>query len=101
MDVELLQKKENLQMVFTLGLDKAVERQYVLKSLDAILPDIVREYDALFDPERRRARLMEAQQFEREFKALGEEAAHSSRRGERSYLRCWSAGRGEERRRQL
>ena len=80
MDVELLQKKENLQMVFTLGLDKAVERQYVLKSLDSILPDIVREYDAFFDPERRRARLMEAQQFEREFKALGEEAAHSSRR---------------------
>ena len=76
-DKELIQMREKVQAFVK---DQTVERQYVLASLDAVLPEIVEEYDAFFDPERRRKRLMEAQQVERDLKAAGDDGAYSMRR---------------------
>ena len=76
-DKELIQMRQKVQAYVK---DQTIERQYVLASLDAILPEIVEEYDAFFDPERRRKRLMEAQQVERDLKAAGDDGAYSMRR---------------------
>ena len=87
-DKELIRMKEKLQVMIQHDKDQTVERQYVLASLDSILPEIVGEYDAFVDPERRRNRLMEAQQVERELKAAGDDGANSMRRdGKQKFLR--------------
>ena len=41
MDKELIRMKENLQVMYQQTQDKTLERQYVLASLDSILPEIV------------------------------------------------------------
>ena len=85
MEEEIAKKRRQLQEVFKqkefLG-KESEERKHVLGALDRILPEIVSEYDRLFNPKARSERLAAVEEFERNLKASGEEGliARKSRR---------------------
>ena len=92
MEEEIAKKRRKLHEMFNQKefLQKeSEEREHVLATLDRVLPEIVREYDLIFDPKGRSERLAAAEEFERNLKASGEQgliAKRSRRDAKEKYL---------------